>query len=322
MKAIPSHLIYVQSHFKWIFLSQFVQNIKPECSVVHEINDWMEAFIDNSETAALSEKTGLWSKNEIKEIVECENYILNHMNGFIYKNGGEWMHNKIDASPIHSLHLLPCPPKRMMRPPVSRRRKEFWRLVFAGRVAPTDSSDHFFNDIKLLPLVRELTHQSLKTTIWNSPIFNNAQLEINFFDYCQESRNNEFFQLEQGTPIDKIVDHLNGHFDFGLMLYYFIPDLSVGKNHLACSMASKLFTYIAAGLPILISPELKYMSDFVKIHGIGLVIECQDIPSLKSILNTCDYIALINNMAKAQKKYCAENNTEKLLTFINSIIGY
>ncbi len=320
LQVLPIHLVYVQAHFKWAFLSQFIYAINKSLPIIHEVNDWMETFIDTPTAIAAAEEEGLWSTIELKTIQHGEDYLTNNIAGFIYKNGGQWMIDKVAKSKTPSLQLLPSQPKKMNRPPQPRSDKTEWRLVFAGKVAATQASKHFFDDIKLLPLFQDLTKQELQVTIWNSPIFNNDQLRIFFSDYYQESITNPYFQFIPGVSIEKIIDKLNGNFDFGLMLYHFNPELSIGKHHLAGSMATKIFTYLSAGLPILISPELEYMADFVVKNKIGLIIKRCETTSLKDMLHQCDYASLLEHVAEAQYKYCAEENSDKFISFIESIL--
>ena len=55
-------------------------------------------------------------------------------------------------------------------------------------------------------------------------------------------------------------------------------------DHINGTMASKLFTYIASGIPVIISKELEYMSRFVVENGIGIVLSQDEMSALSTVL--------------------------------------
>ena len=93
-----------------------------------------------------------------------------------------------------------------------------------------------------------------------------------FGDYQALAAEAPRFSLRAWMPQARLLAELHGRFDFGLLLYPFPADLAVGRDHLRGALASKLFAYLAAGLPVLVSEELEYMATLVREHGIGLVL--------------------------------------------------
>ncbi|HET6584978.1 MAG TPA: hypothetical protein VFG69_16090, partial [Nannocystaceae bacterium] len=112
------------------------------------------------------------------------------------------------------------------------------------------------------------------------------------------------------------VEALHGHFDYGLLLYPFDDDLVVGRRHLQTALASKLFAYVAAGLPVLVSPELGYMAALVREHGIGLVVAKSELSTLGPRLASVDYAALCAAVTRAQPEFCIEHHLDGVLSLI------
>ena len=129
-----------------------------------------------------------------------------------------------------------------------------------------------------------------------------------------DTRRIDVIELAAAARTD--VDALHGHFDYGILLYPFDDDLVVGRRHLQTALASKLFAYVAAGLPVLVSPELGYMAELVREHGIGLVIPRDEIATLADRLAAVDHAALCAAVARAQPEFCIERHLQGVLSLI------
>jgi hypothetical protein len=303
LKQLPSKRIYLQAHGRWSYLSQFIKSVNPCIGVIHEVYDWMESFIGNRNVFI---SDGLFTDIEMQMILESEKYIRNHTDGYIYKDGGEWMRHKVETSRSPSIQVLPCAPMRLMKKPESRLIPQRPKLVYAGQVRNNISSKRIFGDLDYIELVRELTGQGAYVTVYNSVFYSRVHPVELYDEYVKEAENNDLFDFMSGIPVQKIINEMHGRFDYGMLLYYFEDNLSVGKNHLKGTMASKLFTYLASGIPVLVSEELDYMASFVKKHGVGIVLSRNQIPFLIDVLSHTDYEGLLQNVQEAQTKYNME----------------
>jgi hypothetical protein len=99
-------------------------------------------------------------------------------------------------------------------------------------------------------------------------------------------------------------------------LYPFPAELVVGRRHLQTALASKLFAYVTAGLPVLVSPELEFMASLVRERGIGLVVPAAEIASLAERLDAVDHAALCDAVARAQPELCIERHLPDVLRLL------
>jgi hypothetical protein len=137
-----------------------------------------------------------------------------------------------------------------------------------------------------------------------------------FADYYHEAKNNPLFFFKRGFPLLSLLPILAQNYEYGLVLFYFDTDIFVGKKHLKGSMASKIFTYLAGGLPIIISEELENMANFVREHGIGIVVSRKEISNIYNVISGYSYGELRENIGIAQKKLSMENNIHILKDFL------
>ncbi|MBF0143678.1 MAG: hypothetical protein HQL59_09520, partial [Magnetococcales bacterium] len=86
--AWPAGVVYLQAHFRWVFLSQALLAVNDRLQVVQEVYDWFEAFMKDP-AAAAAEK--LWSPAEMEAILLSERFVRHHLPAFLYKSGGQWM---------------------------------------------------------------------------------------------------------------------------------------------------------------------------------------------------------------------------------------
>jgi hypothetical protein len=119
------------------------------------------------------------------------------------------------------------------------------------------------------------------------------------------------------VELRELISALHGHFHYGILLYHFNPDLIVGQRHLQGALASKLFVYWAAGLPVLVSAELEYMAALVRETGAGMVVERGEIATLGERLASVDYAALQARVVIAQHRY----HIEKFLPAVTALLS-
>ncbi len=306
--------IYLQAHAKQSFLSQLIHALRPELRLVQEVYDWMESFIDPAAESAFVE-AGVFTADEIALMRASERYLRRSTAGFIYKDGGEPMRARLAQATVPSAQLLPCPPAAWMRPPVPRQRQG-WHLVHAGQLRSRTTAPRIFGDLQCVPLFRRLLDRGLFITAYPSYCKTPELFQDFFGDYQTLAAEAPRFSLRSWMPQARLLAELHGRFDFGLLLYPFPSDLAVGKDHLRGALASKLFAYLAAGLPVLVSEELAYMATIVREHGIGLVLGQSDLSDLDRRLEAQDYPALQERVRVAQRQLHIERYLPGVLDLI------
>lgn len=313
--ALPGDTIYLQAHGRWAFLGQFAAAVRPDLRVVAEVWDWMDAFVEPGREAAFVED-GLFTAPELAMIRISERWIRTRSAGFVHKQGGAALDAVVADACVPEVRILPCPPRAWIRPAndAARDRSGPWRLVHAGQIKPSTSSRRVFGDLHVLPLFAALTGQGMRVTAYAGAMA--GPLETALHEYVAHARSDPRFRLEPRQPFEALVAAMHGHHDFGLLLYPFDDDLAVGRRHLRTALASKLFAYVAAGLPILVSPELGYMAEFVRARGLGLVVPRHELSSLARTLDGVDYPALCAAVSRAQPELCIETQLPAVLRLL------
>jgi hypothetical protein len=312
VEAVPGRTIYVQAHARWSWLGQLVAAVRPDVRVIQEVWDWMDAFVEPRHEAAVVQD-GLFTAAELATMRISEAWIRTQSGGFVHKHGGAALDTVVADARVPEVRILPCPPRAWMRapdPPPSP-----WRLVHAGQIKPSTSSRRMFGDLHVRPLFASLCEQGLEVTAYTAAMA--GSLDAVLGEYTELAREQPRFHIEPRLPIASLVAAMHGRHHFGILLYPFDDDLVVGKRHLQTALASKLFAYVAAGLPILVSPELEFMAELVRSHGIGLVVPRRDLAALAHRLEDIDYPALCAAVARAQPSLCIETQLPDVLRLVD-----
>jgi hypothetical protein len=305
--------IYLQAHARWAYLGQFVKSINKDLRVIQEVYDWMGAFISDER---LFSDEGVFTLDQISLMQQAEDYICHSSDGYLYKDDGPWMKERVNESKCPSIKLYPGPPSRFYKTPVEPIESDVVKLVYAGQVSHVRQSRKIFGDMYYMPLLKDLTGQGFHVTIYNA-VQNSRRTPAELYkEYLDEAVNNELFEFNDGVPMPEILDELHGIYHYGLIAYYFDDDLHVGVDHLRGTMASKLFTYIASGLPVIVSEEFGYMARIVETEGIGIVVGKKDLKNLTPVLAACDYNELLNNIMAAREKYSIESKIPEIMELL------
>jgi hypothetical protein len=308
----PDVPIYLQAHATRAFLSQLLHALRPELRVFQEVYDWMDAFVDPKHEAVF-EQEQVFSRDDIDVMRASERYVRTRTSGFIYKDGGSPLTQLLAESTVPSVQLMPCPPRSFQREPLPPPAGPI-RLAHAGGLRSAGAS-RAFADLYAVPLYQGLLAQGLDLTVFPSAVNPNG-FDAAFGDYQRLAAAEPNAHFREHLQLPELVSALRGEFHYGILLYHFNADLVVGQRHLRGALASKLFLYWAAGLPVLVSDELEYMATLVRQTGAGLVVSRSDLDNLAERLRNVDYQALQARVVEAQQLY----HIERFLPAVTSLL--
>lgn len=190
-------------------------------------------------------------------------------------------------------------------------------LVYGGNVASSNLTKKVFADVQFHELIKEITKQGFYFDIYASPHVSPIKFEQVYADYIAISRQNNLFRFNKGFLPDKAANEFS-MYDFGMMVYLFNQGTFLIES-LNTRLPGKFFLYLEAGIPILVSKELRYVSKLVREYEIGIVVSQEDIYNLSKIIRTYDYKKLRNNVMDARMMFSMETHIEKLLGFYEEI---
>jgi len=178
-------------------------------------------------------------------------------------------------------------------------------IVFAGHPNEDIYYAHPFREI-----IKEITAQGIHFhTYGKIPLHNDY--------FLNEEKNNPYFHYHDRLN-PKELNEVISNYHYGIIPDFFNelidplwPKTSVGH---------KMFNYLEAGLPIIMTNELQAMAAIVKKYKIGICIDYEDIKKLRKTLQHINYKKLQENVEKAQRELSISNLTKKLECFYKEIV--
>jgi hypothetical protein len=188
-------------------------------------------------------------------------------------------------------------------------------LVYAGGVASSQRDKAQYGAIQFHDLIRVISGQKIHFHIYPSP----TNFRADYEEYEQMSRHDSYFHFHHSVSQDQLASELN-KYHFGLLPFFQIKSgQSAEKFKYATTL--KLFNYIEAGIPILVSEDLVYQNRVIKRSDAGLTIREEDISRLKEIISTIDYASLVAGLMRKREEISLDMHIPRLFKFYRQIAG-
>lgn len=310
-------LIHVQG---WMTLSHLplITKAAAKCSkIICEFNDISSLF------ASWSSFEKIWNKETARLERISEKALFNLMDGLVFNHNAPTIEALMEyyefTLPNIGFHSYP-EQEFFAEPnpaPASLVPGRETRLVFIGTLNSSNLPSEYFGDVKLLPLIKQIVSQKIYFDIFLLPY---QAKNTSLWDYTYFDNTNAYFTLRSGLPPDKITGALAGY-DYGVMFYRFDRELRVKPDHLKGILPTKFFTFMEAGIPVIVSEELEYVAKIVQEHGLGIVVSQSDIDSLQDIINRTDQGLLKKNIRAYRQENCMDNHITTMESFYDRVLA-
>ncbi len=250
---------------------------------------------------------------------KTEKFLLMQAKGLIYNNHESAITHlfKFHNLTIPSLQFLYYPLN-----PVQKRsnnqatEKNKIKLVFIGGIRKSEY-DHLcnysYND--LLLMIDELTKQNFTVDIFNAY---DSGAGNDFTEFYQKEKNNPNFKYHQAVHPQDLTKILN-RYDAGLLVLNYERS-KMKKEVLERTMSSRVYEYLEAGLPVIISRELKFMVSIIDEYDIGLPLSWHEMSNLSARLTPEKLAQLQENTKHYVNQILMPHQIPRLITFYSSII--
>jgi len=213
-----------------------------------------------------------------------------HVLPFFHYFSEEWA----DAGPVEKLSAATGEP----------------HLVYAGGVVNDPGWHNYPLYHSLLEAGRILADQQIHLTIYNAGDSSGEGFE----DYLRLAEDCPFFHYHPAVPYSELKHVLPRH-DFGWFCFDFSEARENPFFH-KITMGSKVFSYLEAGLPVLISPEQEFMARIVtRDLGSGILMPFKDLGNLKQTLLQQDWAPIRANILEARKHWTYREHGHRLREF-------
>jgi len=307
--------------------------LPPHCTQVVELMD-LNSFLlpENQMEELLPYMQATWGEHVEQEQrlqVKCEQYIANNCDGIIYQGsdrhidifGARGSNREARWLQFLSYPLADFFSKR--QPHVEQSSSLSPRLVFAGGIPPINSKHpaEIFGDAQMVATVETILQQGLTLHVYNNPLrIPSVDYPHQYAQHIEFERRYSEYRFFRGEMPWKIANIL-AEYDLGLIAYDYSDELLVGPEHFKTLIPAKLFMYLEAGLPILVSRRAEATAEFVEKNGCGIGITDSELHSLPEFLRTIDLSALRRGALEARQRLSIDQEVHRLINFYESCSG-
>ena len=123
----------------------------------------------------------------------------------------------------------------------------------------------------------------------------------------------------EGVPPECFSERI-ADYDFGILLFHFDPDaVRLGQGQVKGVIATKIFSYLEAGLPVLVNAEYENMAVFVEGNGLGIPIHTSEIGDIAGKITAFDYEASVSNIKRYNEKHGMGREIHRLVALYDEI---
>ncbi len=210
---------------------------------------------------------------------------------------------KVDAL---DLSFIPYCLDEWIFPPTKKKRGKEIHLVYAGGLWIS-----WEGHISFLKIIEIITSQKI-----HFHIFSPYDLSMDVYKKIEKS--NKYFHIYGKEDKQKILNKKLSKFDYGI-LFDFYDTSMINELWPKTSLGNKIFSYIEAGLPVIINDQLEFTSKIIKDNKIGFSVNYENLKNLRKILMKQNYKQLQKNVQKTQEKFKLSKNIEKLERFYEKV---
>ena len=188
-------------------------------------------------------------------------------------------------------------------------------LVYAGEIQGANRDKKQFGNVQFFDLIEILSAQRIHFHVYGTP----HSYKLFGEEYRQVERVNPYFHLHAPVAQSHLPNELS-KYHFGIIPFFKTNTaLLDDKNYYSTSL--KLFNYIEAGIPVLVSDEIVFQKWIACRYGAGIAICKEDLLHLRTMIEQIDYSKFTAHLVEQRGKLSLKNNIHRLSHFYQDIIN-
>lgn len=244
-------------------------------------------------------------KNEIKCFEECVGLVSHSIEP-------QYVKKVYDMPSSPRYHYFPnyCDNDHLIEAP--HKSIEELHIVYAGSVHGKHRDKMHFGTTQFHEKIEQLAAQKIHFHVYPSPL----QPEMDYDDYRKIDKVNPYFHYHEPVHQNDLTKELSQyHFGF---LPFFNEDHGRQPHKFVYSTSLKLFNYIEAGIPVIISDSHWFQQWILMRYSSGIVIKKSDIPKLSDIIGKYDYFQKQQEIYQKRKNILLGDKIQRLISWYDA----
>jgi hypothetical protein len=268
----------------------------PDCKYVSYVGDWMQLFCPPEQIDLWKQYTPTGETIADEEYACIDKVISGELvDAVLYKDYGENFPMLSKCQSRAGVHWIPgTAPERIYQEPPREDVRD--AICYIGTIVPKSTHGReagLFDDIMMEDVFRSLVSEGYQVDAYSLTPHE---------DVIKEYR--EFFpgsqvKLYSGVLIPNLLPILQGQYKWGWMGYNWTTDLIM--DHIKVTIPIKFFTYLALGVPIIVSREMEACGRIVDKYGCGVRVGQDELSRIREVTEAQDYHRLLNGVKMARR---------------------
>ncbi len=291
-----------------------IKQLLPGVRVVSYIYDFMDLMVPETEIEAWKEfhgGTAARAKLEYDYLKAIRTGKL--ADAVLYKDHGpNW--NYMRECSVPSMWLPQSLPRGLFQIPPNPSVPD--SFCFIGTIVPKEThkkESGLFDDIMMEDIFAEVADQGFRIHAY---VLNPDHRVIEEY---RKLFPGGMVKLFKGDILDHLLPRLRGRYRWGWMLYRYPKDIVMGM--VKETLPTKFYTYLALGVPPVVSSEMKAVCKLVEKYGCGVVVKREELRNLRQVLSRYDYPALQRGILRAREELSIDVHWPKVIKLFRKVLG-
>ena len=187
-------------------------------------------------------------------------------------------------------------------------------VVYVGMIAGSFQNKLHYGPYQLESLISKFNNQKIHFHIYPAPNTSKKVIE----EYMEFQDRYDFFNFHKCVNQSQLSQEIS-QYHFGI-LPFFDKNNKKNKTKRRRGTSLKIFNYIEAQLPILISEDMDFQNWMVTRHKAGISISYDDLGDIKPKLRSKNYNKIIQELTENREKIVLQNQFHRLEEFYTKIL--
>ncbi|MFN8308925.1 MAG: hypothetical protein U0T73_03085 [Chitinophagales bacterium] len=186
-------------------------------------------------------------------------------------------------------------------------------VVYAGEIQGKNRDSKQFGNVQFFHLAEKFGAQKVHFHVYATP----HSYLLYGDEYREVEKQNPYFHLHAPVAQKDLPAELS-KYHFGIIPFFeSYTALRHDKNYYSTSL--KLFNFIEAGIPILVSEDIGFQNWMACRYSAGISITEADLSSIRQKIETIDYPALIKGLIQSRPKLSLKNNIYRIKNLYDKV---
>lgn len=246
----------------------------------------------------------------MKEGLKVEEKVINSVNGIICHSlelqSAKNHFGKIETPVLYFPNYTDN--DAFITPKLEKENNEI-HIVYAGSVYSAFRNTDYFGSSQFHWLIKLLNEQKIHLHIYPTPVSNKED----HVDYIKMDREMDYFHFHESVSQEKLGIELS-KYDFGILPFFNSKTKRIIDKR-KYSTTLKLFNFIEAGLPVIISEDVLFQGFLARRFGSAIKVSESDLGNLRELLKRFDLDTMHKNIEHKREALSLKANIDRLVDF-------